>query len=1360
VTGSITIKTPGKCGITLWWDAMENKLSRGQRGGATGDAELSQGGGDERHRFSTIPRQTITIREAGVHRLTDWLTARVTSEQAEGTLMNELVLEGTDTNGKPLSNHFSLPYGANTWSLLCLPVAESENQWRLALATVEGAAVYRYDDNVRTARFSKPGLDYTDPWAVSAEDLKAGKLPQFPIDAVVKWANDTVPKLAPEPNSMRLPEFELRLIAKDKEQIELVRPFQHGWGGWRDRTGFVRMGPVLLEGKDIESTGFGSWGVLHGLFAPQPDRVEAFLKLCDKYHGREAALIKGGKVVDLIPIKRGEGSFSTPWVVDVPKSGAPHSLLNPPAPSVDGLYLAASAKNPNTLRFPMPGQTDPKAEPLAVDPNPLLTPSDLKSAEAVKEADDRWSVKLTLNADAAAKLAKTLKETKAPGAVFAGSPPLPHVLAIVINGKCLLAPQVRDDLGSELLITGRFTEKEARDIAAAILMAMKKASDARKSGQVPLELRQPGEWALTSDLKVKIESTPDNGTVRNELQIFSQGKIADTIALPYGNGTWAVYVTTAPLWPGYIPIVVASEKTLTQALIERKTGQVQSVGGVAEPSAERALQQGLQPEVPWPATPEFEVRLVAKDDETPEMVRVWKHCQNPSHDRFVRLGKRLLTADDVDQENTGTVIAGGVWFTQMVKAAALPEFEKTCQQLKGRIAAVVQKGVIWRKFELKPGLKSFDCAPRLNLMPKLDLEKPIDLEKAKPQNPETKPTQPPSPSKISIDPKLKGDFSFTKNSRYPWHIIEHPDGHLENTLGGEISAEDRVKLPQTASVQTNSQGDHEIIYCEATLDGETLRLFLNESDAAYHGAMEIVVAPDQTFRANWTFNAVAGKPPEFQTVSQSLTLDRFPAKAGEVIRGKLDVAVLARSADAKESTLTFRGLVSTTVAAEKPNATPKGVEADAATAAKNGISLSVLDSTGKKPIPNFRVIAGVKSSVSAEFEKTHGAVVVWQPHTLREGKNGGLVWPLEKAYEEMALRVEADGYEPQVFSWIDKKKGAQDVLFQMKESAGIPVLVNAPDGSLAVGATLSLGMVQRDAVLENGKLRGAGERLPESASDAWRWPRLATTDKEGRCKLPAETDVTAAALVVHESGVREISLRDLVAAKDGAVAAGEFAYQIKLQPWAEVSGSVQWGSAKGTNVPVHLSIHRDDYGYPGVIAQYEQTTTDAEGNFTFARVLPGLCQLSIPIKSADGKTEMYVSGQLRHATLKSGGNKVIIGGQGRTVKGKLTGRDKWDGVTFHFHPTAPHIGMPGDDAMWKAWSEVQNSPRGKLFFRDGLGVRADGTFEIKNVLPGDYQIFFSAPGGKQHLASSKFDVPPEEPGNPPDGLDIGEIKAH
>src|SRR5262245_47487226 len=73
-----------------------------------------------------------------------------------------------------------------------------------------------------------------------------------------------------------------------------------------------------------------------------------------------------------------------------------------------------------------------------------------------------------------------------------------------------------------------------------------------------------------------------------------------------------------------------------------------------------------------------------------------------------------------------------------------------------------------------------------------------------------------------------------------------------------------------------------------------------------------------------------------------------------------------------------------------------------ANAQDKAVTISVVDFKTNKPIPEFRVIAGVKFE---EREKVD--VVSWQPHTVRIGKDGKYVQSLavDKSYDPMALRV-------------------------------------------------------------------------------------------------------------------------------------------------------------------------------------------------------------------------------------------------------------------------------------------------------------------------------------------------------------------
>ena len=136
--------------------------------------------------------------------------------------------------------------------------------------------------------------------------------------------------------------------------------------------------------------------------------------------------------------------------------------------------------------------------------------------------------------------------------------------------------------------------------------------------------------------------------------------------------------------------------------------------------------------------------------------------------------------------------------------------------------------------------------------------------------------------------------------------------------------------------------------------------------------------------------------------------------------------------------------------------------------------------------------------MTSEFEKRTGQTVInWQPHTCRIGKEGDYVWPLAKAYDEMALRVEADGYQPQVDHGGQEGQGRTAYRLHLAEDKGVAGRVLTPDGKPAAGATVAMALPHKDIVWEEGKLRGADMPLPEKPGDRWRRPPFVTTDAEG-----------------------------------------------------------------------------------------------------------------------------------------------------------------------------------------------------------------------------------------------------------------------
>ncbi|MEX2139591.1 MAG: hypothetical protein WD894_10040 [Pirellulales bacterium] len=418
------------------------------------------------------------------------------------------------------------------------------------------------------------------------------------------------------------------------------------------------------------------------------------------------------------------------------------------------------------------------------------------------------------------------------------------------------------------------------------------------------------------------------------------------------------------------------------------------------------------------------------------------------------------------------------------------------------------------------------------------------------------------------------------------------------------------------------------------------------------------------------------------------------------------------------------------------------------------LQITATGPAGEK-LQSFQVLAGVEAgSVSADFQKRTGETVVnWQPHTVRISKGRDYAWSLNRTYEVMHLRLEADGYQPQIAGPIKKADGPQRIEFQLAPDRQVAGRILTPDRKPAAGATVALALVQKDAALQDGRLRGADQPLPEKPSDRWRRPLVVKADDEGRFKLPTEPG-PAAVLVLHDSGVKELSYDSFRKSPE-----------VVLDRWGRIEGRMLWKDTPGAGEEVTLSVHRDEYGYPGMIGSSASTRTDKEGRFTFERALPGQTQISRPLRpapkrAAKGLTAIILPTQFLHVDVKPGEpTRILLGGQGRLVRGKLTGRDSWKGVTFHIHPTAPHIGFPGDDAAWQAFSELQKSPIGPLLFRDKQPVNADGTFEIADMLPGAYQLFVSAPDVQNYAAYLSVSIDPEVPGEKPVIQDLGEIKV-
>jgi hypothetical protein len=96
-------------------------------------------------------------------------------------------------------------------------------------------------------------------------------------------------------------------------------------------------------------------------------------------------------------------------------------------------------------------------------------------------------------------------------------------------------------------------------------------------------------------------------------------------------------------------------------------------------------------------------------------------------------------------------------------------------------------------------------------------------------------------SKAIVDPALDSEFFRAKDSSYPSHIIEHEDGHLENTLGDRVSKADAIKIEYTANCRSTHQGEHLMSFCDAQLIDGVLLLEVTGGLPAYASTLTLSI---------------------------------------------------------------------------------------------------------------------------------------------------------------------------------------------------------------------------------------------------------------------------------------------------------------------------------------------------------------------------------------------------------------------------------------------------------------------------------------------------------------------------------------
>jgi thiol-disulfide isomerase/thioredoxin len=389
-----------------------------------------------------------------------------------------------------------------------------------------------------------------------------------------------------------------------------------------------------------------------------------------------------------------------------------------------------------------------------------------------------------------------------------------------------------------------------------------------------------------------------------------------------------------------------------------------------------------------------------------------------------------------------------------------------------------------------------------------------------------------------------------------------------------------------------------------------------------------------------------------------------------------------------------------------------------------GVYGKVFDAETKKPIETFFVVPGRKYSQGETR-------INWERSSGLRGFGGEYSLRLSTYYfqPEARVMIEAPGYEPQIsraLTGVDSHTND----FALKRGKGLSGVVLLPDGSPAVGASLTIIEKGDSGYMDqSGQVRGSG-----GSGDVVR------SDTQGRFEFMPKLEPDKL-FVTHEQGFGEAKVANI--AKDG---------KITLQKWARVKGVMRVGEKGNADASVRLMSNYEAEPDPDGRAAYFsfslKAEPDADGNFVIEKVPPGEHRLAVEYKFKDDR---YGEAALSHGffvTAKPGETaEATLGGTGRRVVGRinLTGGDHsdvdWKRDVHRLHLSLP--GLPGNaraavpqdegplvllsglirgnqPISVEAMRERQRAERSYV-----LLVETNGTFRADHVPPGKYQLMIN-----------------------------------
>ncbi|TWU01161.1 carboxypeptidase-like regulatory domain-containing protein [Stieleria varia] len=414
------------------------------------------------------------------------------------------------------------------------------------------------------------------------------------------------------------------------------------------------------------------------------------------------------------------------------------------------------------------------------------------------------------------------------------------------------------------------------------------------------------------------------------------------------------------------------------------------------------------------------------------------------------------------------------------------------------------------------------------------------------------------------------------------------------------------------------------------------------------------------------------------------------------------------------------------------------------------INGTAIDWETGEPIDVFRVIPGTpnpREGMANEIRapgglnQTPSREALWQPHQIREMRDGKFQWPRTSGYRMMRFRVEADGYQPVMTPWTERGGPYTKMRVYMRRDLGLRGAILAPDGQPAADAVLAIALPNRPIQLEGTTIKHIEGPPRARLSDQWRVPEHVRSDASGQFDLPMESDPNAVLCVVHPAG---IVIKPFELIREEAMTGRPVS--LTLQRWSSVSGRVTIeNNPVGDALLFCTTSHEESSQRPimnELVTSSQRTRSDENGNYRFENVPPGTFTVYRRIEDKDGATLRPITAdsgfdfpQFRHRVDSGADAQVNFGGEKRTVIGNLVGLESFDDLTVSIMPCPDMnrrdltvadremldlLDLRRTTGELAGWQFFRDSDEGHRYFRTSIPVAANGSFQITNVSTGNY----------------------------------------